>query len=280
LTKPPEERFPANGALPFAQRLFQAFGVDLDHPKIDLTVRQFAFSGQAISIKIPEDVRLVITPNPGSRFYGTLIHELGHAYAATRTRADHVLYANYEWVPGLGDPGFAEGLAEFFGRLLDEPRVLYDFLGLNDDESNRLIQARRADGLIRLGRLLSSIAFERSALEHPDANLDQLSLELEQRLGGFAVPPGTEPVWANSPFLATYPVYTHAYPMAAMFSLQVRDAFKRRFGERWISPQASEFLTETVVADGSRWTLDEKLVRATGTPLFGHAYARFLNGRS
>jgi hypothetical protein len=151
--------------------------VNLDQPKIDLTIRQFAFSGQAIAIEVPKDVRLVVSPSPGSRFYGTLVHELGHAYAGTRTRPDHVLYAGHEWVPGLSDPGFAEGLAEFFGRLLDEPRVLKDFLGLNDDEATRLIQARRADGLIRLGRLLSSIAFERSALERPDANLDQLSLE-------------------------------------------------------------------------------------------------------
>jgi hypothetical protein len=280
LTKPPEERFPTDGALPFARRLFRAFGVDLDHPKIDLTVRQFAFSGQAITIEVPKDVRLVVSPNPGSRFYGTLIHELGHAYAGTRTRPDHVLYAGHEWVPGLSDPGFAEGLAEFFGRLLDEPRVLTDFLGLNADEATRLIHARRADGLIRLGRLLSSIAFERSALERPDANLDQMSLDTEQRITGVAVPPGTEPVWATSPFLATYPVYTHAYLMAAMFSLQVRDALKRRFGERWISPAASEFLTESAVADGARWTLDEKLVRATGSPLLAHAYARFLSGRS
>jgi hypothetical protein len=280
LNNPPEERFIEGQALPFARRLFTAFGIDLDNPKVDLTIRQFAFSGQAITVSVPNDVRLVVSPNPGSRFYGTLIHELGHAYASTRTRADHVLYAGYEWVPGLGDPGFAEGLAEVFGRLLDEPRVLKDFLGLSDDESQRLVHARRADGLIRMARLLSSITFERSALERPDSNLDQLSLEVEQRLGGFVVPPGTEPVWATSPFLATYPVYTHAYLIAAMFSLQVRDALKRRFGDAWISPAAGQFLTETAVADGSRWTLDEKLVRATGLPLGAQAYARFLNGRS
>jgi hypothetical protein len=280
LLRPPEERFKAEGALPFARELFRAFGVDLDNPKIDVTVRDFAFSGQAISVQVPNDVRLVVTPQPGSRFYGTLIHELGHAFAATRTRSEQALYAGYEWVPGLTDPGFAEGLAEVFGRLLDEPRVLRDFVHLDAAEAERLIAARRADAMVRTARGLASVAFERAALEQPGQHLDQLSLELEANFTGALVPPGTEPVWATSPFLATYPVYTHAYILAAMFAVQVRDALKRRFGARWISPEAGAFMAETLVADGARWTLDEKLVRGTGSILNAQAFARFINGGS
>jgi|SoiMethySBSTD1v2_1073268.scaffolds.fasta_scaffold04927_18 hypothetical protein len=280
LHRPPEERFTAEGALPFARALFGAFGVDLDKPRVDVTVRDFAFSGQAISVEVPNDVRLVVTPQPGSRFYGTLIHELGHAFAATRTRPENPLYAGYEWVPGLSDPGFAEGLAEVFGRLLDEPRVLRELVGLDATEAERLIAARRADGMVRVARGLQSVTFERAALEQPGQDLDQLSLALEGRFTGAFLPPGTEPVWATSPFLSTYPVYTHAYLLAAMFAVQVRDALKQRFGERWISPDAGNHLAETLIADGARWTLDEKLVRGTGSILTAQAFAHFLNGAS
>jgi hypothetical protein len=275
---PPEQRFVREQALPMAKRLYAAFGIDLDQPKLDITIKDFAFGGQAISVRVPDDVRLVITPTPGARFYGTLLHELGHAYAATRTKAEHALYAGYEWIPGLADPGFAEGLAEVFGRLLDEPRVLRDFVGLTDEEAVRFVASRRLDGLLRVPRALSGITFERVALDSPDADLDYISLELERRTVGAYVPRNTEPVWATSPFFSTYPVYTQSYQLAAMMAVQVRDALKERFGERWISPESGRHLTASCVADGARWTLDEKLVKTTGSPLRVESLVRFLNG--
>ena len=275
--RPPEERFDKERAIPTVKRLYAAFGIDLENPKLDLTIRDFAFGGQSISIHVPDDVRIVVTPAPGARFWGTLLHELGHAYAATRTHAEHPLYAGYEWVPGLSDPAFAEGLAEVFGRLLDEPRVLKDYVGLNDEETLRMVEARRVDTLLRVPRTLSSINFERIALEQPAANLDQLSLDLERTTLGLVAPRDAEPIWAASPFLATYPVYGQSYLLAAMMAVQVRDALKARFGPDWVTPDAGRHLTEGAVEDGARWTLDEKLVRTTGSPLEIAPLVRFLN---
>src|SRR4029079_14120545 len=130
-------------ALPAVKRIYAAFGIDLDQPNFTPNIRDFAFSGQTIAVKIPSDVRLVLSKAPGSRFFATLLHELGHAYAATSTRAENPLYAGYEWVPGLSDPALAEGIAEVFARLLDEPRILRDFVGLSDVEAGEFVESRR-----------------------------------------------------------------------------------------------------------------------------------------
>ena len=275
---PPDERFPADAAMPTARRLYRAFGIDLEQPKLDVTVRDFAFGGQAIGVRIPDDVRIVVRPSPGARFYGTLLHELGHAYAATRTRARHALYKGYEWVPGLSEPAFAEGLAEVFGRLLDEPAVLREHLGLSDVEARRVVASRRAAALHRARRTIGWIWFERTALAHPTGDLDKLSLVVERRHTG-AASQNAEPIWATSPFLATYPVYVQSYLLASMMAVQIRAALKARFGDRWISPEAGRHLTASVVEDGARWTFDEKMIRATGQRLGPEALVRFITGR-
>lgn len=269
--------FPADKALPFALSLYRAFGIDLEHPHLDVTIRDFAFGGQTISVHVPDDVRLVVNPSPGARFYATLVHELGHAYAATRTAVENPLYKGYEWVPGLGDAAFAEGIAETFARLFDIPEVLHQHAGLDADTAQRLARQRRLETLLSIRRGLAWIAFERTALARPDADLDRLSLVIERSVGGIPIPSGTEPIWATSPFLATYPVYTQSYLLAAMFAVQVRDALRERFHGDWISPRAGAYLTERVVADGARWTLREKLVRATGAPLSAEPLVRYLS---
>ena len=278
---PPDDRFERARALPAAYALYRAFGIDLEKPKpLDDTVRDFAFGGQTIGIRIPDDVRMVLNPLPGARFQALVLHELGHAYAMTRTTAGEAILKGYEWVPGLFDPGFAEGIAEVFGRLLDEPRVLTEHLGLTPEEAQRLVRARQIEDLLRIRRALAAIAFEAAVLERPDADLDRLSLMLERRYSGFFVPGDAEPVWANTPFLATYPVYIQSYTLAAVCAVQVRKALKARFGERWISPEAGAFLTEKMVADGARWTFREKLIRATGRPLDAGPLIEFVSGRA
>src|SRR5690606_36928067 len=64
--KPPEERFSRERALPNAYAIYRAFGVDLEQPKLDVTVRDFAFGGQTIGLRIPDDVGLVLNPLPGA----------------------------------------------------------------------------------------------------------------------------------------------------------------------------------------------------------------------
>jgi hypothetical protein len=276
---PGDERFPADRALSSGYALYRGFGIDLEHPPLNVTVRDFAFGGQAIAVKVPSDVRLVVRPSPGARFYTTLIHELGHAYAITRTVAAHPLYAGYEWIPGLMDPAYAEGIAEVFGRMFDEPDVLVGHFGLERAVAERLVAHRRVQAIVSARRTLTAVHLERALHDAPEgADLDALSLATERRLSRFDLPPDTEPVWATTPFLATYPAYTQSYLIAAMVAVQVRDALKARFPNGLVSAQAGTFLTEHFVADGARLTLNEKLVRTTGRALDARPFLAFAVG--
>lgn len=272
----PNERFPAERALPTVYAIFRAFGFDVESWKLDLTLRDFAFGGQTIAVHVPDDVRLVVRQLPGLRFYGLLLHELGHAVAVRSTEVNEPLYKGHEWVPGQLDPALAEGTAEIFGRMLDEPKVLVDHLGLSGDEVARVQRTRRLETLVNIRRGLVSAAFERAALEREGTNLDQISLDIERRFSGLLVPRDAEPVWATSPFLATYPVYTQSYQLAACVAVQVREALRARFGEAWVSPAAGAFVRERMLRDGARWTLNEKLLRTTGKKLEADGLVRFL----
>lgn len=261
------ERFPRERARGVVEGIFAALGFDVAGWKLDVTVRDFAFGGQTIALRVPDDVRLVVRAPPGLRYYGLLLHEMGHAVAVRSTESAEPLYKGYEWVPGLLDPAYAEGVAEVFGRLLDEPRVLGEHLGLDATEIETVRRARRLETLVSIRRGLVAAAFERAALEQQAGNLDALSLDVERRLSGLLVPRDAEPVWATSPFLATYPVYTQSYQLAACLAVQVRDALKARFGDDWLSPRGGAWLRDRLLSDGARWTLNEKLVRTTASPL-------------
>jgi hypothetical protein len=167
-------------------------------------------------------------------------------------------------------------MAETFSRLLDEPRILTEHFGLSADDAKRVVWMRKMELQIGIRRGLVATTFERLAHEQPDGNLDAISLDIERQLGGFALPNDAEPTWASSAFLATYPVYTQSYQLAAMVALQVREALKARFGDDWISPRSGMWLTERLIADGTRYTLSEKLIRTTGATLDNAALLRFL----
>lgn len=272
-----DHAFPAEKALPLARTLWSSLGVDLEHPRIQIDVREFAFSGQTISLHVPDDVRTVVHPSPGARFYSTLMHELGHAFAATRNRETRPVFKGYEWVPGLSESACDEGIAEVFGRLLEEPAVLEHHIPtLSVEERASFLQTRKNRELVTLRVRLLSIAFERLALEDPEQDLDSLWRRLHHDLLGLEDPTDVEPTWATSPFLATYPVYLQSYLLAAMFSCQIRTSLRSRLGRDWISPVVGNQLASGLVADGARTRMDEKLRRVTGTALSVDAYATWL----
>lgn len=274
----PDDAFPAAGAIPLVRAVFGAIGVDLDKPKVRIDVRDFAFGGQTISIRVPTDVRTVVTPTLGARFYATFLHELGHAFASTRNREENALFRGYEWIPGLTEPGYDEGVAEIFGRALDEPDALARFVpSLSAADQKAHLASRMRAELFGLRQRFVGGVFEREALRDPDGDLDALSRRVEADLLGVEVPDDTEPVWATSPFLATYPVYVQSYTLAALLSAQVRAALRRTLAGTWLTPDGGKLL-ETFVADGMRTTADEKLQKLTGAPLSADAYLRWLAG--
>jgi hypothetical protein len=261
------ERLRADDAVEFARRSLGAMGFDLDHPPVRVVVREFAFGGQTLAIRVPDDVRTVVRPQGGARFYGTLLHELGHGLQGTRTRVSDAIFKGYEWVPALTVPGFDEGMAEVFGTMLREPDFLSRFTPLTADERTRLVDAQRRNALVSLRNLLVDVAFERAALANPDQDLDALERRLIHEIRLLDVPADNPPTWANSPFLGTYPMYRQSYVLAAMVAAQVHAALRARFGEHWLEPQAAEFVTQTLFAPGETTEWEQRLRACTGRGL-------------
>ena len=258
---------PADRALARVREVLGAWGFDLDRPPVRVLVREFAFGGQTLSIRVPDDVRTVLRAQAGYRFHRTLLHELGHAMQATRTAAPEAIFKGYEWVPGVTSPGFDEGMAETFARVFEDDAVLARFSELDAGQRSRLLGSTRRDALVSLRGTLASVAFERAALADPEQDLDALQRAMDRRYRGIDPPADTPPTWANTPFLATYPIYLQSYVIAAAVSAQVHAALRARFGARWFSPEGARFVTETLFAPGEALPWEDRLARATGRPL-------------
>lgn len=258
---------PAERALELVRSVLSAWGFDPDHPPVRVLVREFAFGGQTLSIRVPDDVRTVLRAQAGFRFHRTLLHELGHAMQATRTAVPEAIFKGYEWVPGISSPGFDEGMAETFARVFEDDAVLARFTALDAPQRARLVTATRRDALVSLRGTLASIAFERAALADPEQDLDALQRAMDRRYRGTDPPADTPPTWANTPFLATYPIYLQSYVLAALVSSQVHAALRARFGARWFSPEGARFVTESLFAQGESVAWEERVARASGRPL-------------
>jgi hypothetical protein len=258
---------PAEGALALVQRVLGAWGFDPSQPPVRVVLREFAFGGQTLAVRVPDDVRTVLRPQAGYGFHRTLLHELGHAMQGTRTTVPEAIFKGYEWVPGISSPGFDEGMAETFARVFEDDTVLARFTDLDAPSRQRLLAAARRQALGTLRNTLAGVAFERAALADPEQDLDALQRATEQRYRGVEYPADTPPTWANTPFLATYPMYLQSYVLAAVVSSQVHAALHARFGARWFTPEGARFVTETLFADGERVPWEARLLRATGHPV-------------
>lgn len=258
---------PADGALALVRRVLGDWGFDLDRPPVRVLVREFAFGGQTLSVRVPDDVRTVLRAQAGYAFHRTLLHELGHAMQSTRTSVPEAIFKGYEWVPGISSPGFDEGMAETFALLFEDPEVLQRHTGLDAGASARLLAITRRGRLASLRATLASVAFERAALADPSQDLDALQRAVLSRYHCIEYGADAPPTWANTPFLATYPMYQQSYVLAALVSAQVHAALRERFGPRWYGPEGAAFVVRSLFAQGERVPWEERVRAATGRPL-------------
>lgn len=258
---------PADGALELAKRVLAGWGFDPERPPVRVLVREFAFGGQTLSIRVPDDVRTVLRAQAGYSFHRTLLHELGHAMQSTRTTVPEAIFKGYEWVPGVSSPGFDEGMAETFALLIEDPEVLRRHSALDAAACERVIAITRRGRLYSLRNNLAAVAFERAALADPTQDLDALQRAVQSRYTLVDHPEGTAPTWANTPFLATYPIYQQSYVLAALVSSQVHASLRERFGARWYSPEGAQHVTRTLFAQGELIPWEQRIERSTGRPL-------------
>ncbi len=266
----PDEWFPGDKAVERALAVHRAFGFDLS--RIQLVMQEFSFAGQALAISVPDDVRVLVRPAPGVGLYSVLLHELGHAVAASQPTQLAALYKSYEWVAGLSEPAFDEGFAEIFGTLTGYSGVLVEHMGLDRRRAEHVAGAQRMRLMHATRRRIAWVSFEQRALGNPKQDLDRLARDIDSRLLGALHGPSA---WATNPLLADYPVYGQSYVLASLLAFQVHAALAARAGasqalregQPQVNHAAGAALAQELLAGGMRRSADEKLLVTTGRRL-------------
>lgn len=230
----------------------------------------FTMGGLCFGIEPGKEVAILISPVNGPRYFRTYFHEHGHALHF-RHAGQHNILLNVE------DMAFNEGMAVFFESFVSDPAWVRQNMDLSEaDQARYCLQARYA-ALTWMRTLLINIRFEHALYTRPDEDPDTIYLELQRRCGGFALPPEAGSRWAADQMMVSHPIYWHTYLIAELVAHQTREAIQAEDGQLLGNPKVREFLMERYYKPGASLPWLEKIERATGKPLSGDAFFRYLN---
>ena len=185
------------------------------------------------TVRIPDEVYLVIRPSGGLEDYKSFLHELGHAL--------HFGYTD----PGLawefrrlGDNSVTETYAMLFDHLLHDGLWLRKVLGIG--EASRLLHHLAFIELMMLRRYSAKLAYELELHASPLLeSRSELYSDLLTRATG-ARTTGATYLSDVDPFF-----YSARYLRAWMLQAVLAEALRDRFDEDWfLNPRAGAFLKE------------------------------------
>jgi peptidyl-dipeptidase A len=107
--------------------------------------------------------------------------------------------------------------------------------------------------------------------------MDATWLELQRRCGGTALPREAGCRWAADQMIVSHPIYWHTYLIAELIAHQTREAIQAEDGVLLGNAKISTFLMERYYKPGASRPWLEKIAAATGKPLSGDAFFRYLN---
>jgi peptidyl-dipeptidase A len=254
-----------------ARAYFQALGDDVDGvlERSDLYPRngknQHAFCAD---IDRRHDVRVLANCEPGTRWLGTMVHELGHAVY------DLAIDAELPWL--LRQPAHTfttEAIAMLHGRLVRDETFLERFAGVAPAIARdpRHLELQRREMLVFASWVQVMTRFERELYRDPDQDLGALWWRLVARHQRIALPAGSRPDdWACKIHVALAPVYYHNYLLGEITASQLNWALARETGSASpaVDPAAAgEFLRGHFMRPGSSMRWDALIAHATGEPL-------------
>jgi peptidyl-dipeptidase A len=285
---PPPDRDPLEdlvGSLDLvdvARRYFRELGHDVDGvlQRSDLYPRerkhQHAF---AAAIVRGEDVRISCNIQATPRWFGTTLHELGHAIY------DIEIDPGLPWL--LREQSHlltTEAIAMLHDSMTRDRVFLERYAAappeLAADPAHRTI--RRRFLLVFAQWVQVMVRFEQALYADPDGDLATLWWDLAERHQLLTRPPGPRPHdWASKVHLAVAPVYYHNYLLGELTVAQLQEMLARETGSP--SPavhpeQAGRLLTDRYMRVGARVRWDALIEGATGAPLTGDAFIRAVDG--
>jgi hypothetical protein len=151
--------FPGESMVRDIQRMVSAMGLDLTAGgRIELDIEERASKTPrafCATIRVPDEVKLVLQPYGGHDDWGTFLHELGHALHFANVDPEQPLEFRR-----MGDNGVTEGWAMTFDHLMLLPSFLRRVAGIADPEAYLRFAAFRE--LAALRRYAAKLSYVRS----------------------------------------------------------------------------------------------------------------------
>jgi peptidyl-dipeptidase A len=265
-----------------ARGYFRALGDDVDGvlERSDLYPRdgknQHAFCAD---IDRRHDVRVLANCEPGGRWLGTMVHELGHAVY------DLAIDPALPWILRRPAHTFTtEAIAMLHGRLVRDETFLERFARIDPAIARdaRNVAMQRRELLVFVPWVQVMTRFEREFYRDPDQDLGAVWWSLVERYQRIAPPGGLRPDdWACKIHVALAPVYYQNYLLGEVTASQLAYALARETGapSPAVEPAAAgRFLRERFMCHGASMRWDELIAHATGTPLSVDHLADWLAG--
>ena len=204
------------------------------------------------TLRVPDEVMLVVLPRGGMDDYHAFLHELGHALHFAWVRPD----APYEYRL-LGDNSVTEGFAMLFDHLLLNGRWLREALGIVDTE--RLLRHQHLYELYMLRRYAAKIDYELTL--HESAGLSGKGEVYAEKLGR-----ANRIRYAPSHYLEDVDAHFYCanYLRAWMLQAALAEALTERFGEIWFHDPRAGALLKEIWADGQKDNAEGILARLIG----------------
>ena len=235
--------------LPIVQATVLELGILPERPdsvSIDLDSREGKKAGKlCIPIRIPHEIKIVMLPENGAAQYGTLLHEIGHAYHFAWTSASLPVEHRI-----IGDRALSESYAFLLEHFIRDREWLARMLSFINSKEFLRFQALYRLFLIKrcAGRLRLSIdVFEREAF----AGMPEIYSETMKSYTGLAHQPE---FWIQD--LADG-YYSADYLRGWMCESMLREYLQTRFGNSWIMSRAAAGFLKEIWETGQLYRADE-----------------------
>ena len=215
------------------------------------------------------DVRVLANCEPGTRWLGTMVHELGHAVY------DLAIDSELPWL--LRQPAHTfttEAIAMLHGRLVRDETFLERFARVEPAIARdpRNVEMQRRELLVFAALGAGDDALRARALPRPRSGSRRASGgSSSSATSASRRRPGPRPDdWACKIHVALAPVYYHNYLLGEITASQLDWALARETGAASpaVDPAAAgEFLRERFMRPGASLRWDALIAHATGQPL-------------
>jgi hypothetical protein len=198
-----------------------------------------------IPIRIPQEIKVVMTPGDGSRHYAALLHECGHAY--------HFAWTSPSLLPEhrfVGDRALSESYAFLLEYFLQEWEWLARKLYYTRSESFLRFQALHRIFLIR--RCLGKLRFGLKL--HTLGSLDDAPRIYSETMGmytGLQYPPESWLADFSDPFASA------DYLRGWVFEALLREYLRTKYGRNWAEDRAASGFLKEIWETGLLYSADE-----------------------